>query len=46
LFEDRDKVKAKSSLCLTNQPLTHEDVRGSGDIAPSLLTSALDGGEW
>jgi hypothetical protein len=24
----------------------HEDVLGSGGIAPSFLTSALDGAEW
>jgi hypothetical protein len=26
--------------------LIHEDVWGSGDIAPPLLTLELDGGEW
>jgi hypothetical protein len=26
--------------------MRHEDVWGSGDIAPLLFSSALDGGEW
>jgi hypothetical protein len=29
-----------------NQAPRHKDVWGSGGIAPPLLTSALDGGEW
>jgi hypothetical protein len=40
------KTRIKLSLCLTNKTLRHEDVWGSGDIAPSFLTSAPDGGEW
>jgi hypothetical protein len=38
------KVKAKLSLCLINQALCHEYIWGSRGIAPSFLTSALDGG--
>jgi hypothetical protein len=34
------------SLCLINQALCHEGIWGSGGTAPTLLTSALDGGEW
>jgi hypothetical protein len=33
-------------LCLIRQALCHEDTWGTGGIAPSFLTSALDGGEW
>jgi hypothetical protein len=41
------KVKrAKLSLCLINYTPRHEDVWGSGGIAPPFLTSELDGGEW
>jgi hypothetical protein len=29
-----------------NRAPRHEDVLGSGDIAPSFFNSALDGGEW
>jgi hypothetical protein len=39
------KVKVKLSLCLTK----HHAMKtywGSGGIAPRILTSALDGGEW
>jgi hypothetical protein len=39
-------VKVKLYLALINQAPHHEDVLGSGDIAPPFLTSALDGGEW
>jgi hypothetical protein len=39
-------VKVKLSLCLINSALCHEDIWGSGGIAPPFLTSALDGGEW
>jgi hypothetical protein len=31
---------------LINYALCHEDIWGSGDIAPLFLTSELDGGEW
>jgi hypothetical protein len=34
------------SLCLINEALCHEDVLGSGVIASSFLTSALDSGVW
>jgi hypothetical protein len=37
------KVKLKLSLCLINYALRHENVWGSGGIAPVFLTSALDG---
>jgi hypothetical protein len=40
------KVKVKLSLWLINSALCHEDVWGSGCIAPPFLTLALDGGEW
>jgi hypothetical protein len=40
------EVKVKLSLCLLNEVLSHEDVWGSGGIAPPFLISALDGGEW
>jgi hypothetical protein len=40
------KVRIKSSLVLINESPRHEDVRGSGDIAPPFVTSELDGGEW
>jgi hypothetical protein len=36
----------KLSLYLINYALCHEDILGSGGIAPSFLTSSLDGGEW
>jgi hypothetical protein len=29
-----------------NEAPYHENIYGSGDRAPSTLTSALDGGEW
>jgi hypothetical protein len=37
----------KLSLCLINWALSHEYsyIRGSGGIAPSFLTSAVDGGK-
>jgi hypothetical protein len=38
--------KVKLSLCLITYAPRHEDAWVSGDIAPSFLTSALDGGEW
>jgi hypothetical protein len=41
----KDK-KVKLSLCLINEALCHEGVRGSGRMARPFLTSALDGGEW
>jgi hypothetical protein len=34
------------SVRLINYALRHEDVRGSGDTAPSFLTSALDRDKW
>jgi hypothetical protein len=34
------------SLCLINQAPRHEDIWGSGGIAPPYFTSILDGGEW
>jgi hypothetical protein len=33
-------------LYLINSAPRHEDIWGSGGIAPPLMTSALDGGEW
>jgi hypothetical protein len=39
-------VKAKLSLCLISSALCHEDMWGSGGIAPPFLTLALDGSEW
>jgi hypothetical protein len=39
----RNKVKVKLSLCLTNYPLRHEGVWGSGCIDPRILDL---GGEW
>jgi hypothetical protein len=38
--------KGTLALCLINYALFHDDLWGSGGIAPSFLTSALDGGEW
>jgi hypothetical protein len=38
---DLVKVKVNLSLYLINQAPQHEDVSGSGGIAPSFLTSAL-----
>jgi hypothetical protein len=38
--------KVKLFLCLINYAPSHEEVWRSGGIAPPLLTSALDGGEW
>jgi hypothetical protein len=40
------QCKVKLSLCLINYALCHEDIWGSGCIAPPFLASALDGGEW
>jgi hypothetical protein len=37
--------KGKLSLCLISSALFQEDICGSGGIAPSFLTSALDGDE-
>jgi len=39
------KVKLKLFLCFNWAP-RHEGEVGSGGIAPRILTSALDGGEW
>jgi hypothetical protein len=38
--------KVKFSLYLISQALRHEDIWVSGDVAPSFLTSALDGDVW
>jgi hypothetical protein len=38
--------KSKVVLALNYYAPRHEDVWGTGGIAPSFLTSALDGGEW
>jgi hypothetical protein len=40
------KKKAKLSLCLINSAPRHEDICGSGGIAPPFLVSALVGGVW
>jgi hypothetical protein len=40
------RVKVKLFLCLITWALSHEDVWGCGVVAPSFLTSALDGSEW
>jgi hypothetical protein len=34
--------KVKVSLCFINYTIYHEDIRGSGGIAPPFFTSALD----
>jgi hypothetical protein len=34
------------SPCLINSAPRHEDARENGGIAPPILTSALEGGEW
>jgi hypothetical protein len=34
------------SLYLINQAIHHEDIWGSGGIAPTVFTLALDGSEW
>jgi hypothetical protein len=46
LVNTSGKVKIRFSLCLINYAPHHEDIWGSGGIAPPLLTSTLDGGEW
>jgi hypothetical protein len=38
--------KVNLSLCLINCTLSRKDVWGSRSIAPTFLTSELDGGEW
>jgi hypothetical protein len=43
---DYIKIKVNLSLCLINQALCHQDIWGSGGIAPPFLTSSLDGGVW
>jgi hypothetical protein len=40
------KRGTKLFLCLNNEAVCHEGILGSGGIAPPVLTSALDGGEW
>jgi hypothetical protein len=40
------KIKVKLSLCLINWASRHEDILEGGGIAPPLLISVLDGGEW
>jgi hypothetical protein len=42
----KGKVKVKLSLYIITLAPRHEDVRRSRGIAPPLLNSALDGGEW
>jgi hypothetical protein len=37
--------KVKVTLCFINFAICHEDIWGSGGIAPPFLTSALDRGE-
>jgi hypothetical protein len=44
--QHKTTTKVKLTLCLINKALCHEDIWGSGGIAPPFLTSALDGGEW
>jgi hypothetical protein len=42
-------MKVKLFLCLINEAnytSYQEDIWRSEDVAPSLLTSTLDGGEW
>jgi hypothetical protein len=39
------KVKVKLFLCLNNYIPRHEDVKGTGGIAPPFPTSAIDGGK-
>jgi hypothetical protein len=39
-------VKARLSLCLINYAPRHKDIWGSGGKAPTLLTLALNGGEY
>jgi hypothetical protein len=41
-----DKVKVKLPLCLLNKAPHHEEISGSGGIAPPFLTSALGVSEW
>jgi hypothetical protein len=41
-----DKVKVILSLRLINETPRHEDVLGSGSLAPPFLTSSLYGCEW
>jgi hypothetical protein len=45
IMAQRCKSKVKS-LYLINQARRHGDAQGSGGIAPSFLTSELDGGKW
>jgi hypothetical protein len=45
-FLYKDKVKVKLSLYVINPAPHHEDVWGSGGMAPPFLTWALDRGEW
>jgi hypothetical protein len=40
------KPKIKLSLCLINSTPCHEDVWGSGGMAPPFLTSTRHGGKW
>jgi hypothetical protein len=39
-------IKVNLSVGLINYTPRHEDMWVSGGIAPSFLTSVLDGGEW
>jgi hypothetical protein len=38
--------KVKLFLCLINYELYHEDICGSGGIAPPSLVLAIDGDDW
>jgi hypothetical protein len=40
------KVKVNLSLCLINQASRHEDVWGSGSIAPPFSILALESVKW
>jgi hypothetical protein len=43
---DCSAKEKKLFLCLISYALCHEDIWGSGGIAPPFFASALDGGEW
>jgi hypothetical protein len=43
---DVTSTAVKLFLFLISYALCHEDIWGSGGIAPPFLTSAIDGGEW
>jgi hypothetical protein len=46
VFRVAGNITVKLSLQLINKARRHDDVKGSGGIDPSFLTSALDGWEW